>query len=163
MSNAKKKNVKRFIEIISHNVAEDAYHGVEGGSDIAPLVAFKTGAKLKVDFSEGSYVIAYDGSGTNATTVTESYVIAGDFGGTFEILVQANEAKNQLVASLANSSTYQSVTNQVVIFEGDLTGEPSSTSEIDYAWPTVEFTINSDFGDDLVMVAKIQDEFSITN
>lgn len=162
MSNAKKKNVKRFIEIISHNVAEDAYHG-ENGSDIAPLVAFKTGAKLKVDFSEGSFYIAYPEGGTNATNILDQYIASSDFGGTFEILIQANEAKNQLVASLANSSTYQSVTNQVVIYEGDLTGEPSSTSEIDYAWPTVEFTINSDFGTDLIIVASILDGFSITN
>lgn len=126
------------------------------------FVLFEEGQTLKVNFNRGSYIIAYAGEGTNATNIIDECIPTGGFSsGNPQILVQANEEKTQLIASLADPSSYQSLTNQVVIYEGDLTGMPSNTSQfVDYTWPTVEFTI-SDMEN--TIIATIYSDFLITN
>lgn len=123
--------IKVNLDAKATDVVREIVGGGSGGIDIAPLVVFKAGEKFKVDFSKGSYLITYDL--TDATSIIYEYVATGGSSANIQILIQANEGKTQLVASLADSYSYQSLSNEVVIYEGDLTEEPSSTSSIDYA------------------------------
>ena len=119
-----------------------------GGADFSPFVCFKAGAKIKVDFSVGSYKIDTQ-IGDYPNTITDHY-IEYNSGDPVEfypgILLVINEARTQILALFQDTGgwNYQTLSNSVVIYNGPaLSNEISSTSDIDYAWPTVEFTIDN--------------------
>ena len=56
------------------------------------------------------------------------------------IVVKKNGAENQLIASFGEMSSYTSISNEVIIYEGDVS-EMEDTSSILSQLPTVEFTL----------------------
>lgn len=121
-------------------------------------IGFKEGSKVIVDFDQYSYIVSHHG-GLNATTVFELHsvndggVVEYDSTITATMIIEANEAENQLVAYFATQGDYQVLSNSVVIYEGDTT-EIYNTSDLQDL-PTVEFTMASD-ADGLVAVAGIE-------
>jgi len=122
-------------------------------------IGFKEGSKVIVDFSQYNYVVSHHG-GTNVTVVFELHnvndggIVEYDSMITAAMVVEANEAENQLVAYfVVDGAYYQVLSNSVVIYEGD-TSNVYNTSNLQDL-PTVEFTMASD-ADGLVAVAGIE-------
>lgn len=137
----------------------------QSGIDISPLIVLKNGAKVKIDFSKYNYTI-YEASAITyqyGRSLFESHpeydtLVYPDQGdGSFPfipyfVIVFKNSAENQLIAVLHDTYTYQEYTQQIVIYEGDVSGLEDTTTIADQL-PTVEFTLaNMKEG---IMVIKI--------
>ena len=173
MANRDYKNIKRFVDNLSQEVAETMEGGgTVGGVDISPVVVLKNGGKIKIDFSVGTYTIGNYASGQANYPMDIDYVdfiankSVSDYGFNFEsdspLSVEIHAGINQLVAVICNGE-YTQISNEIVIYEGDVSGM-NDTSSIASQLPTVEFTISYTKGKYHDMAfCTVRNGFSITN
>lgn len=120
------------------------YVSLEQEPAFADLVSVAVGSKFVVDFSKASFTI-YQGSVPSAENLFENgydFEHGREYVGQSNpfIVVKKNGAENQLIASFGEMSSYTSISNEVIIYEGDVS-EMEDTSSILSQLPTVEFTL----------------------
>ena len=140
--------------------------GGGGGIDISPLVVFKAGQKMVVDFSVGTYYFRTSDPCENnvySNNITIYDEQTGDYS-PYAVMLEENAGQNQLIASIGGydySQGYISVSNTVVIYEGDLSQLGGDTSTIASSLPTVEFTLDDDYVG--MTVIEVSSDKSVTN
>ena len=160
MANRDYKNVKRFVDGISKEVEETMAGGGTGGLDITPFVLIKKGVDVKVDFSKCDLGIPYAASSIDNYNLVSDIAWSEYKEASLYLVLSTNEGYNQLIAEIANyDGNYQTITNKVVIYEGDLSGK--SYEDIKDTLPTVAFNFTDKFlAEDLVGVFTPYEELS---
>ena len=157
MANREAINVKRFVENVSKEAAQN---GVEGGvsptgTDISPLIMIKAGEKITVDFSQESIDIndyGDTGAGVTMSEYSNIWLRQGEYK-TLMLSITKNEANTQLVAHIEDDQ-YQVLSNEVVIYEGDVS-EIYNTESILAQLPTVEFTVPNSYEDIIFIIPSV--------
>ena len=154
MANRDYKNIKRFVDNLSAQIEETMEGGGGGESSIAPYVIIKTGAKLKVDFSVGTYFIDdYTWLFNNDKTAWDPWGMDLP-----RIEITKNEGNTKLLAHFYFGS-YTEPTSDVIIYEGNVSGI-NNTSSIASELPVVEFTMPEL---DYSCVTLPHEDYSVTN
>ena len=139
-----------------------------GNIDISPFVCFKAGVKITIDFKEGQYSFNNQiGEYPNGLVADEIDYVNGSgdpFKHDLGVILVINEARTQIVATLQDTGgwSYDTLSDSIVIYNGPaLADTVNSTTDIDYAWPTVEFTVDDDING--IMIFRSYDGYSVTN
>jgi len=138
---------------------------IVGGTDISPLVLFKAGQKIVIDFSVGTYNFSSSDKYENSIAYNTLHINdeQTDDYSPYAVILEENEGQNQLIASIGgydSSQGYISLSNTVVIYEGDLSGI-YNTETIASQLPTVEFTLADDYKG--MTVIEVSSDYSVTN
>ena len=145
MANRDYKNIKRFVENVSEETATTMATG--GSLNISPFVIIQAGSRVTIDFSKRTWWFDWPHTLSDSG---EAVAVQGED----VVAYYLQKAGNQVIASLI-CGEYQTVSNEVVIYEGSDVEDASDTRDLkEHPLPTVEFTISDTYTSKTATVAK---------